>query len=235
MIFRKKKNSGSEVGKIVINDSSFQPEGYNKLKDNILFMNADNTKKVIQVESSVKSEGKTTVICNLGVSLGLTDKKVVIVDLDFYRPKVHRVFEIEKEVGIAEYILGNASLKDIIKPSGRVNVDIITRGAEVQNSALVFVSDKFKNMINELREIYDYVLLDCAPVLQVSDYIHLSTLSDGVIFLVSHASTTRAQVKEAVEELKKNGAKILGTVFTMYDKKKDKSYSGDKSYYGSYY
>ena len=100
---------------------------------------------------------------------------------------------------------------------------------------MVFVSDKFKSLIKELRETYDYVLLDCAPVLQVSDHIHLSTISDGVIFLVSHASTTRAQVKEAVEELKKNGANILGTVFTMYDKKKDKSYSGDKSYYGRYY
>lgn len=235
MFFKKKKVDSSGVGKIVINDSTFQPEGYNKLKDNILFMNADNTKKVIQVESSVKSEGKTTVICNLAVSLGLTNKKVVVVDLDFYRPKVHRVFEIEKEVGIAEYILGTATLDEITKPSGKANVDIITRGAEVQNSALVFVSDKFKSLIKELRETYDYVLLDCAPVLQVSDHIHLSTISDGVIFLVSHANTTRAQVKEAVEELKKNGANILGTVFTMYDKKKDKSYSGDKSYYGSYY
>lgn len=235
MLFSKKKKLNPELGKIIVSeDSVSRTDGYNKLKDNILFLNADNTKKVIQIESSVKGEGKTTVSCNLAVSLGLTDKKVVVVDLDFHRPRVHHVFEVEKENGIAEYILGNATIDQITKKTDKKNVDVITRGAEVQNSALVFVSEKFKNMIKELREKYDYVLLDCAPVLLISDYIHICSVSDGVIFMVAHGSTTRAQVKEAVDELRKNGAEILGSVFTMYDRKKDKSYSG-KSYYGSYY
>ena len=235
MLFSKKKKANPELGKIIVGEESVKhSEGYNKLRDNILYMNADKTRKVIQTESAVKGEGKTTVTCNLAVALGLTDKSVVVVDLDFYHPRAHRLFEVEKEMGIAEYILGNASLEDIIKKTSRKNVDIITRGAEVQNSSLVFVSEKFKNMIAELREKYDYVLLDCAPVLQVSDYIHISRVSDGVIFMVEHASTSRSQVKEAVDELRKNGADILGSVFTMYEKKKDRSYNGSYSYYGSY-
>ena len=230
----KKKNSSSEVGRIVVGDSkSGHIEGYYRLKDNILYMNADGKNKVIQVESAVQGEGKTTVVCNLAVSLGLTDKKVVVVDLDFHRPRTHRLLKTDKENGIAEFILGGLDKNAIIKKTEYKNVDLITRGAEIYNSSLVFISDKFKNLISELREEYDYVLLDCPPVLQVSDYIHISKVADGILFLVAYAQTTKSQVASAVKELKNNGANILGTVFTMYDKKKDKNYDG-VSYYKYY-
>ena len=102
----------------------------------------------------------------------------------------------------------------------------------MHNPALILVSDKFKALIAELKEKYDYVFLDCAPILLVSDYIHISKVSDGVLFIVAHASTTKKQVAEAVKELRKNGANILGSVFTMYDKKKDKDFYGYGNYYG---
>ncbi len=236
MLFFKSKKKNKELGKIVVgeNSSSKSRAGYNRLKDNVLYMNADGNIKVIQVESSISAEGKTTVISNLAVSLGLTDKKVVLVDLDFRRPRIHRMFGLSKDNGIAEYILGGVEKKDIIKTTEYKNVDVVTRGAEIYNSSLVLVSDKFKSLIKELRDEYDYVLLDCPPVLQVSDYIHIAKISDGVLFLVAYAQTTKAQVAEAVKELKKNGANILGSVFTMYDWKKDKDFGG-KAYYGYEY
>ncbi|MBQ3116687.1 MAG: CpsD/CapB family tyrosine-protein kinase [Clostridia bacterium] len=221
----KKRSSTAEIGKIVV-DSTYKTgsEGYDRLRDNILFLNADGDKKVIQVESSVASEGKTTTICNLAVSLGLIGKKVVVVDLDFRRPKVHRQFGITKGEGIAEYILETKSIEDIAKPTKYENVAVVTSGAEIHNSSFVFISEKFKALISALKEKYDYVLLDCPPVLLVSDYIHIAKLSDGVLFIVAHAKTTRGQVNEAVKELKKNGANVLGAVFTMYDSKKSKYY-----------
>lgn len=201
-------------------------EDYNRLKDNLLYMNADGKTKVFQIESSVAGEGKTTVACNLAVSLGMTDKKVIVVDLDFRRPRVHRMFGMSRETGISDYFLGNATLENIIRDSGYKNVEIITRGSEVYNPSLILVSDKFKSLIAELKEKYDYVFLDCAPVLQISDYIHILKVSDGVLFMVAYASTTKKQVAEAVKELRKNGANILGSVFTMYDRKKDKDFYG---------
>lgn len=221
----KKRSSTVEVGKIVVG-STYQTgtEGYDRLRDNILFLNADGNKKVIQVESSVASEGKTTTVCNLAVSLGIIGKKVVVVDLDFRRPKVHREFKISKTFGIAEYILETKTIDEIIKNTEFENVDVVTCGAEIHNSSFVFISEKFKAMLNALREKYDYVLLDCPPVLLVSDYIHIAKLSDGVLFIVAHAKTTRGQVNEAIKELKKNGANVLGAVFTMYDRKKAKYY-----------
>ena len=193
-------------------------------------MSADGKNKVIQFESAVAGEGKTSVTCNLAVSLGLTDKKVVVVDLDFRKPKDHIVFELSKDIGISEYMLGTAKREDIIKHTKYQNVDLITGGEKVHNSSLVLVSEVFKDLIASLREEYDYVLLDCAPVLQISDYIHISKVSDGVLFVVAYAQTIKTQAADAVKELKRNGINILGTVFSMYDRKKDRGY-GYKYYY----
>lgn len=220
MAFFKKKRD-EEQSRIIVTQGAKGKgvEGYNRLKDNILYLNADGNHKVIQIESSSAREGKTTVACNLAVSLGLTDKKVCLLDLDFRRPRVHRVFNISKDEGLAEYFLGDLTKDQIIKKTEYANVDVITRGGEIYNSSLVLVSDKFKELIASLRNQYDYVIVDCPPVLQVSDYIHISKVTDGVIFLIAYGITTKAQVAEAIKELKNNDAKILGTVLSMYNRK----------------
>lgn len=224
--------------RIIVSEGSsrFGSHGYTRLRDNLLYINSDGKRKVVQIESAMAKEGKTSVAANLAVSLGLTDKKVIVVDLDFRRPRLHRVFGLTKENGIAEYMMGAVSAEQVVKHTSYKNVDLITRGTEVYNPALILVSDKFKELIAALREKYDFVLLDCAPVLQVSDYIHISKVSDGALFLVSYARTTKAQVSEAIKELRKNEIPILGTLFTMYDRKKDSRYGyGYGGYYGKYY
>ena len=230
---KKKSMSGSNYRIVVENSNRIGSMGYTRLKDNVMFLNADGKHKVIQIESSVAHEGKTTVAGNLAVSLSYTQKKVMVMDLDFRRPRTHRIFGLGKELGLAEYVKGDATKEDIIKKTKYENVDVITRGEEIFNAALVLSSDKFKALIAELREDYDYILLDCAPVLQVSDYIHISKVSDGVILLVAHSKTTKIQVAEAIAELKKNDVKILGTVFTMYKSKADRTYY--KTYMDEYY
>jgi capsular exopolysaccharide synthesis family protein len=237
-LFGIKKHTKLRKERIIVSEGSsrFGSHGYTRLRDNLLYINSDGNRKVIQIESAMAKEGKTSVAANLAVSLGLTDKKVVVVDLDFRRPRLHRVFGLTKENGIAEYMMGNLSINQIIKPTSYNNVDLVTRGAEIYNPALILVSDKFKALIAALRDKYDFVLLDCAPVLQVSDYIHISKVSDGALFLVAYARTTKAQVSEAIKELRKNEIPILGTLFTMYDRKKDSRYGyGYGGYYGKYY
>ena len=106
---------------------------------------------------------------------------------------------------------------------------------KVYNPSVILVSERFKNFIKELREEYDYVLLDCAPVLQISEYIHILQVSDGVIFVAAYGSTTKGQITDAVKELRKNGANILGSIMSMYDSKADKRYGYYQNYAYNYY
>lgn len=233
-MFKKKRIENTQEYGIIVdkNEHSSRLEEHNRLRDNILFLNADEDKKVIQVESAVMSEGKTTIIANLAVNLGLSDKKVVVVDLDFRKPHLHHIFGVEMGRGIAEFMLSKTDTAKVVRRTKYKNVDIVTRGKRISNPAVVFISDKFKNFLERLKAEYDYVLLDCAPVLQISDYLNITPLSDGVIFVVSYAAATRNQVQEAIKELKKVGANILGTVFNKYEKKNAMGYG---KYYGKYY
>ncbi len=238
MPVRKKKRDKKEAKstKIIVGQAVYSEdaEGYNRLKDNILYIKPEDKSIAIQIESSLAHEGKTTVACNLAVSLGYTDKKVILVDLDFRRPRAHRLFGLSKDIGIAEYMRGEADRQTIIKKTEYKNVDLMTRGAEIYNPSLVYVSDKFKELMESLRKEYDYIIYDCSPILQASDFIHVSKVSDGTLFLVAYGQTTKAEVRDAMSELRKNNVKVLGSVFTMYDKSKQKESGYYKRKYYSY-
>ncbi len=229
MFFKKKKRKDVAASKIVIGkNTARRAMGYNRLTDNVLYMGADGKNKVIQIESACASEGKSTICCNLAVSLGQTNKKVLVVDLDFHRPTTHMIFGLGKGGGIGEYMLGKLNKEQIIKKTEYENVDLVTVGDNVHNSSLILISETFRELIESFREKYDYVLLDCAPMLMVSDYIHISKVSDGVLFVVAYGSTTKTNVTDAVNELNRNDIKILGSVLSMYEEE------GNGYYYGKY-
>lgn len=210
-------------------------EAYNRLKDNILYFAVDGTKKVIQVESSIAGEGKTTTVSNLGVCLGLSGKKVVIIDLDFRKARTHRSFQIENVDGISDYMVGRVSKEEMIKQTKYENVSIINRGSEVTNASVILTSEKLKKLIEELKKDYDFILLDCPPVLLISDYIHISSLSDGVLFVVAYAQTKKKQVSEAISLMKNNNMNIIGAVYSFYDYKKSNNYNEYNYGYYNYY
>ncbi len=209
-------------------------EAYTRLKDNILCYCIDGDKKVIQIESSVSSESKTTTVGNLAVCLGQSGKKVCVLDFDFRKPKIHRLFEEENINGVFEYMIDECSFEQLVKPTKYENVSIINRGGNITNPSLILTSNKIKELIEKLKEMYDIILIDCPPVLLISDYIHISRLSDGVLFVVASGHTKKKQVSEAINQLKKNNIKIIGTAFTFFDPKKSMSYGkyGYYSYYG---
>lgn len=213
--------------------NSIIKEAYTRLKDNILCYCIDGDKKVIQIESSVQSESKTTTVCNLAVCLGQSGKKVCILDFDFRKPKIHRLFEEENINGIFEYMVDECSYEQLVKPTKYENVSIVNRGGSITNPSLILTSNKTKELIERLKGDFDILLIDCPPVLLISDYIHISRLSDGVLFVVASGHTKKKQVSQAISELRKNNIKIIGTTFTFFDPKKSMSF-GKYEYYRYY-
>lgn len=234
-MFGKRKNKeklSNNTPKIIVGQKTGESESYYRLKDNILYYSDSGKNKVFQIESAISGEGKSTVIINLAVALANSGKKVALLDLDFRRPQIHRSFEIVNVNGIAEYMLNECSKEELIKHT-TYGVDVINRGKATQNASIIFTSDKFKELIDDLREEYDVVLFDCPPILMVSDYIHISKLSDAVIYVVCAGVTLRNHLKEAIELLKRNNVKILGTVLTYKNLRKVSSRYG--RYYGNRY
>lgn len=235
MAILNKKNKLSITQSIVYGNPHYPvlTEQFNRLKDNLLFLSVDGNNRVIQIESSIAAESKSTIICNLAVCLGKSGKKVCVVDLDFIKARVHRMFKIENSKGLAEYMVGNATKEELIKQTSYQNVSIINRGAEVSNASIILTSEKMKNLIIKLKEEFDYVLLDCAPVLLISDYIHISRFSDGVLFVVAYAKTKKKQVMEALSLLRKNNIPVLGSTFSFFNHKKSSDHT-EYDYYKSY-
>ena len=231
---KKKTKQVYNQNTIVVDKKEFANKtvGFTRLKDNVLFIIDGGKNKVLQISSSVSGESKTTVACNLAVLLGQTDKKVCVLDLDFQKANDHRVFGTDNSKGLNEYMLETATLDEIIQHTSYKNVDVLSRGDVIYNPSLVMISDRFGKLMETLRERYDVIVVDTAPVLQTSDYIHVSKYSDATIFLVATGKTKKAQVRDAISELKKNNVNIIGTVLTFYDPK----LSTNLSYYkGSYY
>ena len=217
-MFFGKKNKQEIVNQPVEKGSSL----YNRLRDNVLYFSENGKVKVIQIASACANEDKALTTSGLAVSLGEIGKKVVVIDLDFAKPKIQNFLNVENANGIREYALSSADKKAVVKQTEYENVKVITNGEiDIASTTSVIVSEKFKALIEELKKEYDYCLINSAPILVSSDYINLSFVVDGAIFVVAHGQTKKEKVEIAVKELRKNGINILGSVFTKYKKKKD--------------
>lgn len=209
-----KRNSTLETGIFLTeNGKTSFDESITMLKDNLLFF-AESGKKVFQFESSISGEGKTTLVANLGVALAKHKKKVVVVDLDFRNAGVSKPFGISEEKGLGDYFYEETNTEDLIKTT-EYGVDVITVGKDVANPSLALSSTKMVELIEKLKVAYDFILLDCSPIITSSDYMHVAKLSDGVILVVSNDYVKKTTALESVRLLQKLNVTILGGVMTF--------------------
>ena len=195
--------------------------------------------KLINVTSTMPSEGKSEFITNLASSFALLDKKVLVVDCDLRKPKVHRNFGLQRGKGLSNILLskGDIYYKNVIQKfvSNKVTIDILSAGAQVSNPSELINSKAFDDLLKELKEEYDLVLLDCPPVSNLTDGILVSKLVDGTVYVIESDRVDRELVSSTLDELRTNGANLLGTVLTQVDVKKEKRYGYKYDYYYSSY
>ncbi len=202
----------------LINPTPKNFEPYNRLISNIKFANVDNPYKAIMFTSTVINELKTTVCANYAYTLAHNEAKVVIIDLDTRKPRLHEVFKVEKNNGIVEYLSGEINKNELIKKTDK-NVDIITVGKNVENPITLLESKKLKELISELKEEYDYVVLDTPPLVACNDASIISNLADCVIYNVAINQGKKKEIKASLEQLEDAGANIIGINVTKVDTK----------------
>ncbi len=190
-------------------------EAYRVLRTNLRFSNIDEEKKVILFTSAKPSEGKTTTISNLAVTMAKYSLKTLLIDGDLRRPRIHEQFGLKKSGGLTNYLVGKYEYDHYIQEIEDFdNLHVMTSGIEPPEPSELLFSDKMKNLLQKTREDYDIVLVDAPPILAVSDTSILSKDVDGVVMVIASNQARIDDVKLAKEQIERTGAKILGTVLT---------------------
>lgn len=206
-------------------------EAYRSLRTSVLLAAAGRPPKTILVTSSQPGEGKTTTIVNTAICLSQLGAKVLLVDADMRRPRVHKAFGIKNRRGLSTYLSSEARLRDLIQPTSIPNLSVLPSGLVPPNSADLVSSEKMRYMLHKLSAHYDHILIDTPPVHSVTDPIILSRQVDGVILVVHGGKSTREMVRHARQELVNVGAKIFGVVLNNVNVQQD----GYEYYYHRYY
>ena len=198
------------------NPKSPVSEAYRTIRTNIQFAGVDKAMKTIVFTSTAQDEGKSTVVANLGIVMAQAGQKVVIMDCDFRNPTQHRLFKLQNK-GLSNCIATGKDVLEIVQSSGTPGLDILTSGPVAPNPSEILASNRMKTVIEELKEKYDYVLIDTPPVLPVTDSSVIGSIADGTILLTAWNQITPAMAKEAKTRLEQAGAKILGVVLNKVE------------------
>ena len=225
---------------------SSRAESFRQLRTNLQFIRSDNPPTVIAVSSALPNEGKTTTSLNLAITLSQAGYKVALIEADLRRPKVSQYLdETISATGLSEVLTGRAkfttpaSIAKILTPWGDNELRILPSGAIPPNPAELLNSETMDRLITGLRAAFDYVILDCAPLLPVTDAAIIASKSDGVLLIARAGVTKISQFQGASDAITAVGSSVLGAVLNMVPLNRagaDYGYRyGIYSYYGSKY
>jgi capsular exopolysaccharide synthesis family protein len=212
---RKKDAIPSPVSDIVVThhrSKSTYSEAYRAVRTALNFGIRGEGHKVIQVTSPDPGDGKSTLSANLAVCMAQSGRRVLLVDADFRRPRVHRLFGVEAGQGMSALIKGTADLPETIVPTEIDNLSLLPCGPRPSNPSELLSSTRFSELIHVLREQYDIVIIDTPPVLAVTDPCVVAPRVDGVVLLIRITKHVRPHAKRALESLESLGANLIGIV-----------------------
>ncbi len=225
-----KGGPGSEF--IVANKPKSPPsEAFKALRTRVQYAKLEETPiKTILFTSSVPAEGKTTISVNLAGSLAQMDKKVLLLDCDLRKPRVHNIFEIDRYPGLSDYLFTNATLEEITRQTRIPNLEVITSGTIPPNPSELLGSKQMKSFIDKMKAKYDFIIIDSPPFISVTDAEILFRISDGTILVLRAGKTPDDVFFRTCEKLISIDAhNFLGVVFNNF------SYKSAYGYYYNYY
>jgi capsular exopolysaccharide synthesis family protein len=209
-------------------------ESYRGIRTSILFSLADKEPQSILVTSALAQEGKTTTSANLAIVLAQYGYKVVLIDSDFHRPRVRKLFSIPQEEGLSNLLVGNKEIKDALFETYVKNLYIIPSGPIPPNPSEILGSKRMQVLVSQLKLRFNKIIIDSSPIVPLSDSLVMAKSVDGVVLVVKAGKTPRKVVRAAVEKFEGINAPILGAVLNSVDIK-NAGYYYSRQYYGYSY
>lgn len=209
-------------------------ESYQSLRTALTFLAIDRPFQTLQVTSAKMSEGKSTTAANLAVAMCRAEgKRVLLVDADLRRPKMHSLFSLANKVGLCDVLLRDLPMSDAVVPIEGFNglLSVLPVGPRPSGlNAELLSSSLFAALLRESLDSYDLVILDTPPVLSVADPLTVSSQADAVLFVVHAGESTTAQVRSSLDALVGVGASVVGAILNSFDARA----AGYHGYYGNY-
>lgn len=187
-------------------------EAFRTLRANLSFSGPPETRTLLLVTSTAPDDGKTTVVANLGGVLAQAGDRVLVVDCDLRKPTLHRMLAVPNHRGLTNVLVQRVPLEELLLDGPVPGLKVLTSGPVPPNPAELLGSSEMSDLLGLLRENYDTVLIDTPPLLAVADAAVLAPLVDGVILVVSAWNARVDMVQEALEQLEKARARVLGVV-----------------------
>ncbi|MCL5287199.1 MAG: polysaccharide biosynthesis tyrosine autokinase [Acidobacteria bacterium] len=210
---------------------SIVSEAYRALRTSILLSTSKHPPQTILITSGQPREGKTTTALNLCITLAQRGDRVVLIDSDLRRPRVHRSFGISNEVGLSSFLAGVVGIDDLPRPVPHIpNLFVISSGPTPPNPAELLSSEPMVGLFSELRRQFDFIVMDSPPTITVADSMILAAHADGVMLVIHGGVTTRESLRQAHKLLAGVNARMLGVVLNNVDIR-----SADYQYYYTYY
>jgi capsular exopolysaccharide synthesis family protein len=219
---------------LIVHDDPRSPraESFRTLRTNLQFLDVGRENRSFVITSSIQSEGKSTTAANLAITLSDAGARVLLVDADLRRPKVHEYLGLEGAVGLTDLLIGRAEPEDVIQPWGKGELFVLPAGKIPPNPSELLGSDALVKLIGEFNRAFDVVLFDAPPLLPVTDAAILARTVGGTIVVCAAGRTHKNQLKGAFSALSNVDAPVSGVVLTMLPTKGPDAYGYGRYGYG---
>lgn len=187
-------------------------EAFRAVRTAIYFSTQGQRHQVIQVTSPTPGDGKTTLASNLAITIAQSGKRVLLVDADMRRPSIHKLFKLDETPGFSDVLVEESTLEEVIRQSEVDGLDILPCGNKPIQPSELLTSHRLPEVIDDLRQMYDYVIMDSPPVLVVTDPCPVAAVVDGVICAMRIKKNVRVSAERMVEILRSVNANIIGIV-----------------------
>jgi len=210
-------------------------EAYRVLRTNLLFARKDEKLNSIAVVSAGAGEGKSTTVLNLATVFAQSGQGGIIVDSDLRRPTLHKILRVTNNLGLTNYLMKQNSLTEVIQTTAQPTLDFLASGKLPSSSLGILSSSQMKELINELKQRYDFVFFDSPPIMGVSDASILASEVDVTVQVIQYRRYPQPMNIRAKQLIEKVGGNLVGIVLNNINMSQDESYYYYSGYYHDYY